>query len=55
MAIRHYVLLATDTNQEHELQLPLAPDVCTGDRRGVYAFGFVGGLYKVDDEVINLH
>lgn len=49
MAIRHYVLLATDGFTE----LPLEPDVCTDVRRRVYVFGFVGGLYKVDDDVIN--
>ncbi|MEN6324651.1 MAG: multicopper oxidase domain-containing protein [Syntrophomonas sp.] len=49
MAIRHYVLLATDGYTE----LPLEPDVCTDARRRVYIFGFVGGLYKVNDNVIN--
>jgi hypothetical protein len=49
LAIRHYVLLATDGF----IELPLASDVCTEDRRRVYVFGFVGGLYKVDNKVID--
>lgn len=49
MAIRHYVLLATDGFVE----LPLDAEVCTVNRRRVYIFGFVGGLFKVDDKVID--
>lgn len=49
MSIRHYVLLATDGF----IELPLEPDVCTDVRRTVYVFGFVGGLYKVNNQVIN--
>lgn len=49
MAIRHYVLLATDGF----VSLPLEPEVCTDDRREIYVFGFAGGLYKVDSEVVN--
>jgi manganese oxidase len=49
LAIRHYVLLATDGY----INLPLEPDVCTTTRRKVYVFGFVGGLYKIDNKVIN--
>lgn len=49
MAIRHYVLLATDGFT----QLPLAPDVCTTPHRSLYVFGFVGGLFQVDGAVID--
>ncbi|WP_203364225.1 multicopper oxidase domain-containing protein [Bacillus sp. REN10] len=52
MAIRHYVLLATDGF----VHLPPGPDIlCPDDeaRKEVYVFGFVGGLYRVDDTIIN--
>jgi len=49
LTIRHYVLLATDGF----IELPLEPDVCTNVRRRIYVFGFVGGLYKVDNKVVN--
>ncbi|PKM39512.1 MAG: copper oxidase [Firmicutes bacterium HGW-Firmicutes-8] len=51
MAIRHYVLLATDGF----VDLPTTPDVCPNPstRQRTYIFGFVGGLFKVDDKVIN--
>lgn len=42
MSIRHYVLLATDGF----INLP-------GQKEPVYIFGFTGGLYKVDNKVIN--
>ncbi|OPZ94174.1 MAG: Multicopper oxidase [Firmicutes bacterium ADurb.Bin419] len=45
MAIRHYVLLATDGF----IDLPNAPDLCTTDRESIYVFSFAGGLYKVID------
>lgn len=48
MAVRHYVLLATDGF----IALPLEPRVCTEARRRIYIFGFVGGLFKVDDKII---
>lgn len=43
MAIRHYVLLATDGF----IDLPNTGDVCTTDTTSVYVFGFIGGLYQV--------
>ncbi|MBD7911219.1 multicopper oxidase domain-containing protein [Clostridium cibarium] len=67
MAIRHYVLLATDGF----ICLPNGPDLCSNtpnpctsadnpctdpqcpcseDRKKVYVFSFIGGLYKVIDE-----
>jgi len=49
LAVKHYVLLATDGL----VSLPVAADVCGDDRRQVYIFGFVGGLYKLDNTVIN--
>jgi len=49
LAVKHYVLLATDGFAS----LPVAADVCGDDRRQVYIFGFVGGLYKLDNKVIN--
>lgn len=51
MAIRHYVLLATDGF----VNLPTAPDLCPdpGTVQRVYVFGFAGGLFKVDNQVIN--
>lgn len=51
MTIRHYVLLATDGY----INLPTTPDICPAPDtlQQVYVFGFVGGLYKVDDQVIN--
>lgn len=51
MAIRHYVLLATDGF----IKLPTGPDVCppSGALKDVYIFGFVGGLFKVNSEIIN--
>lgn len=49
MSIRHYVLLATDGF----IELSLEPDVCTDVRRSVYVFGYVGGLYKVNNQVID--
>lgn len=51
MAVRHYVLLATDGN----INLPTVPDLCPAPDtlQQVYVFGFVGGLFKVDNQVIN--
>ena len=49
MAIRHYVLLATDGF----IELPLGPDLCTESRRKVYIFGFAGGLYRVNNTIID--
>lgn len=51
MAIRHYVLLATDGF----INVPTAPDVCTTDEVPIYVFGFAGGLYSVDGQIINPH
>lgn len=42
MSIRHYVLLVTDGS----INLP-------GQKEPVYIFDFTGGLYKVDNKVIN--
>jgi len=49
LAIRHYVLLATDGFTA----LPEESGACPENRRLVYVFGFVGGLYKVGNRVIN--
>lgn len=43
MAIRHYVLLATDGF----IELPNGPDLCSADTTREYIFGFIGGLYRV--------
>lgn len=45
MAIRHYVLLATDGFAN----LPLKPDLCPSPdlTQRIYIFGFVGGLFQV--------
>ncbi|MFZ5969644.1 MAG: multicopper oxidase domain-containing protein [Bacillota bacterium] len=51
MSVRHYVLLATDGF----ISLPNTPDICpTPDiTENVYVFGFVGGLYRIDNKIIN--
>jgi len=51
MAVRHYVLLATDGF----IDLPTTPELCQGlaTRDRVYVFGFVGGLFKVNNKVID--
>lgn len=51
MANRHYVLLATDGY----VQLPNTADYCPAPEtlRQVYIFGFAGGLYKVDEQIVN--
>ncbi|MDN5322663.1 MAG: hypothetical protein PWQ67_1117 [Clostridia bacterium] len=51
MAVRHYVLLATDGF----IELPTGPDLCPSPdtKKKVYVFGFLGGLFKVDNKVIN--
>lgn len=51
MAVRHYVLLATDGF----INLSTTPDVCPSPEtlQQVYVFGFVGGLFKVGNKVIN--
>lgn len=50
MAIRHYVLLATDGF----IDLPTTKDLCpsTDTLQNVYVFGFVGGLYQVIEDGI---
>ncbi|MDA8443200.1 MAG: multicopper oxidase domain-containing protein, partial [Peptococcaceae bacterium] len=51
MAVRHYTLLATDGY----INLASKADAShkTIERQKVYAFGFCGGLFKLDDTVIN--
>jgi Putative multicopper oxidases len=51
MAIRHYVLFATDGFTK----LPSTSDPCSPSDtlQDVYIFGFVGGLFMVDNRVIN--
>jgi hypothetical protein len=49
MAIRQYVLLGTDGY----IDVPNDPMVCTTNRTSIYVFGFAGGLFKVDDKVVN--
>ena len=51
MAIRHYVLLATDGFTT----LPTNAELCPPEesRKRIYIFGFTGGLFKVDNKVIN--
>ncbi len=51
MAVRHYVLLATDgsTNLSRE-NVPCTPPDPLQD---VYIFGFVGGLFMVDEKIVN--
>lgn len=48
MAIRHYVLLATDGF----IDVPTTPNYKPLLRKRVYVFGFVGGLLEVDGEKI---
>ena len=50
MTIRHYVLLATDGF----IKLPTTAELCPAPEtlREVYVFGFVGGLFKVGNRVI---
>ena len=50
MSIRHYVLLATDGF----IKLPTTADPCDfSTLQDLYVFGFVGGLFKVDNTIIN--
>lgn len=51
MAIRHYVLLATDGF----IKLPTTADLCPAHDtlKKVYVFGFVGGLFKIDNQIID--
>ena len=51
MAIRHYVLLATDGN----VKLPSTNDPCApfDTLQEIYIFGFVGGLFSVGDKIVN--
>lgn len=51
MAVRHYVLLATDGFT----QVPTTSKLCAPKKtyEDIYVFGFVGGLYKVDNKVID--
>ncbi|PAB58682.1 multicopper oxidase domain-containing protein [Anaeromicrobium sediminis] len=48
MAVRHYVLLATDGF----IDLPNEPNTCTTDRTKIYAWGFIGGLFEVDGKKV---
>lgn len=49
MTIRHYVLLATDGF----IDVPIDNNLCSNITEKIYAFGFVGGIFKVDDTIIN--
>lgn len=51
MSVRHYVLLATDGFTI----LPSTIDSCApfDTLQKVYVFGFVGGLFRVDDKIVN--
>lgn len=51
MSIRHYVLLASDGF----IDLPTGPELCPNPDtlEKVYVFSFLGGLFKVDDKVID--
>lgn len=51
MSVRHYVLAATDGF----IELPTSPDLppVESERKKVYIFGFVGGLFKVNGKIIN--
>ncbi|WP_219619925.1 hypothetical protein [Bacillus sp. V33-4] len=51
MSVRHYVLLATDGF----IDLPVSKTICPSQetKQRIYAFGFVGGLFKVDEKIIN--
>jgi hypothetical protein len=49
MSVRHYVLAATDGF----IELPTSADLPQVETRKVYVFGFVGGLFKVNDKVVN--
>jgi manganese oxidase len=57
MAIRHYVLIATDgftkvPGRPNGLP-PENNDLCTHDTDNIYIFGFTGGLFKVDNRIVN--
>jgi len=51
MSIRHYVLFATDGF----VYLPIDKTLCPSpkSRKKVYILGFIGGLFKVNDKIIN--
>jgi hypothetical protein len=51
MSVRHYVLAATDGF----IELPTSPDLpqIETERRKVYVFGFVGGLFSVNGKIVN--
>ena len=51
MSVRHYVLAATDGF----IELPTSPDLSPvgTEPRKVYVFGFVGGLFRVNNKVVN--
>lgn len=51
MSVRHYVLAATDGF----IELPTSPKLppAESQRKKVYVYGFVGGLFKVNGKIIN--
>lgn len=51
MSVRHYVLFSTDGF----INLPTNSEICPDleDLTPIYVFGFVGGLFKVDNKIIN--
>lgn len=51
MAVRHYVLLATDGFVN--LSRDNVPCTARDPSQDIYIFGFVGGLFMVDDKVVN--
>lgn len=51
MSVRHYVLAATDGF----IDLPTSPNLPSveTERKKVYVFGFVGGIFRINDRIIN--
>lgn len=51
MSVRHYVLFSTDGF----IKIPTTSDIHynTENTKDIYVFGFVGGLFRVDSNVIN--
>lgn len=52
MSKRYYVLLATDGR----ITVPVTKNPCDSEKpsnKEIYVFGFVGGLYKIDNKIVN--
>lgn len=51
MSVRHYVLFATDGL----IEVPIKPDIVynSDNTKKIYVFGFIGGLFRVDNTIID--